>query len=200
MTTKVIFILDKSGSMNYLTQSTIDGYNNFVKEAKVSMPDAKLTTILFNDRYSVVVEDKTMTDVKQMTRYEYHAEGMTALFDAVGKAVKTIEEKVLLSKDVVDKVIFVITTDGQENSSKEYTGQAIKDMIEYSRNSYGWEFLFLGANIDAFAFGSSIGIMHTSQYTANDIGTRSLYSTVTNTVSGFVSKGKIEEDWNKDVK
>jgi uncharacterized protein YegL len=200
MTAKVVFILDKSGSMQGLTKSTIDGYNDFIKEAKVSMPDAKLTTVLFNERYSVVVEDKTMRDVHPMTIFEYHADGMTALLDALGKTIKLVEQKVLLSSEVVDKVIFVITTDGQENASKEYTGQTIQDMVKYTRESYGWEFLFLGANIDAFTTGRNLGILNTSQYTANDVGTQSLYSSVTRTVTNFVSTGKVDTDWNKDVK
>jgi uncharacterized protein YegL len=200
MTAKVVFILDKSGSMSGLTSSTIEGYNNFIKEAKVSMPDAKLTTILFNQSYSVIVEDKTMTEVSQITYKEYHADGMTALLDAMGKAISMTEKSVLLSPEVVEKVIFVITTDGEENSSREYSRQTIKDMVEYSRNSYGWEFLFLGANIDAFSAGQSLGILNTSQYTANDIGTQSLYRGVTNTVSGYINTGKVDDDWNKDIK
>jgi hypothetical protein len=200
MTANVIFIIDRSGSMGGLESDTIGGFNGFIADQKLSSPDALLTTILFDDTYRVLHNNLRIADVPVMTRKEYYVGNSTALYDAMGKTIKNIEQKVLLSKELIDKVIFVITTDGQENASKEYTRQAIQDMVRYCRESYGWEFLFLGANIDAFATGRGLGINYTSQYTANEIGTQSLYSTVSNTVKGFMSSSKIDEDWNKDVK
>jgi hypothetical protein len=200
MTANVIFIIDRSGSMGGLESDTIGGFNGFIKDQKESSPDALLTTVLFDDTYKVLHNNVRISDVPEMTRKEYYVGNSTALYDAMGKTIKNIEQKVLLSTEVIDKVIFVITTDGQENSSREYTRQAVQDMVKYCREHYGWEFLFLGANIDAFATGRSLGINYTSQYTANEVGTQSLYQTVSKTVSGYVSSTKIDEDWNKDVK
>lgn len=185
--TEVIFILDRSGSMSPLAEDTIGGFNSFIAQQRAEPGECRLTTVLFDDQYEILHDNVDIHSVPELTSKDYFARGMTALFDAVGKTVNTVGER--LSKtdeaDRPEQVIVVITTDGQENSSKEFVADKIKEMVATQENTYKWRFLFLGANIDAFTEGGNLGFasVNTAQYDASSIGTQVLYSSVASFVS-----------------
>lgn len=185
--TEVIFILDRSGSMASLTNDTVGGFNSFIEQQKKEPGECYLTTILFDDQYEVLHDHVNLKDVKPLTDTEYFARGMTALLDATGRTINTIGERLAKTDESErpEQVIVVITTDGQENSSKEFTAEQIKTMVSTQENDYNWRFLFLGANIDAFAEGGNLGFaMHsTAQYDPSAVGTQVLYASVANFVS-----------------
>ena len=201
--TEMVFILDRSGSMSNLTQDTIGGFNTMIENQKKEDGEAILTTVLFDDKYELLHDGVNIKDVNKLTNKEYFARGMTALLDAIGKTINTVGERLNKTKeeDKPSKVIFVITTDGQENSSREFTQEQIKEMIEHQTNTYNWQFMFLGANIDAVSTAQSFGIngQFASNYTANSRGTDALYSSVSKSVASFRSVGVVDSDWKKDL-
>jgi len=202
--TEIVFILDRSGSMGHLVEDTIGGFNSFIETQKQEDGEALLTTILFDDKYEILHNGVNIKDVKPMTTKEYSARGMTALLDAIGKTINTVGDRLNKLDDdkKPSKVIFVITTDGQENQSKEFKQAQIKEMIEHQTNKYNWQFLFLGANIDAVGTAQSFGIsgQFASNYTASSVGTDSLYTSLSRSIASYRSVGVMENDWNKDVK
>jgi uncharacterized protein with von Willebrand factor type A (vWA) domain len=171
MTTEIVMILDKSGSMSSLTNDVIGGFNTFLKEQQALKDDARLTTILFDTGYTVIHDRINIHDVKPITTKDYMAGGSTALLDALGKAI--VDTKKRTSKE--DKVLFVIHTDGEENASKEYNNETIKEMVT-KREKKGWKFIYMGANVDAFSNAQLMGISISVNYSANKIGTQSAYS------------------------
>ena len=170
--TEIVMILDRSGSMARLEEETIGGYNSFIEEQKKEDSEANLTTILFDNEYEVLHDRVNLKDVEPLTDRDYYARGMTALLDAIGKTIQEISRKISDSegKNTPDKVIFVITTDGYENASREFSNKQIKEMVEKKKNENNWEFLFFGANIDSFGVGHSMGINHTYDYDATSDG------------------------------
>jgi uncharacterized protein YegL len=158
--TEIVAILDRSGSMEHLTNDTIGGFNSFLKEQKEIPGNAILTTVLFNDTYMLLHDRIDIKKVKPITNKEYVAQGSTALLDAMGKTINDIGLKLhnTVENERPGKVIFFIITDGEENASAEYKNEKIKEMVELQKNTYGWEFIFLGANIDSFSVAHSIGI------------------------------------------
>jgi uncharacterized protein YegL len=158
--TEIVAILDRSGSMEHLTNDTIGGFNSFLKEQKEIPGEAVLTTVLFNDSYILLHDRVNIQKVKSITRKEYIAQGSTALLDAMGKTINDIGLKLhnTAENERPGKVIFFIITDGEENASVEFTNDKIKEMVELQKNTYCWEFIFLGANIDSFSVADSIGI------------------------------------------
>lgn len=160
--TELVFVLDRSGSMENLTSETIGGYNSLIAKQKKENEDGKVyvTTVLFDDFYDVLYEHEAIDKVQRLTDSEYYARGCTALLDAVGKTIKSVEKNIknASSDEKPDKVLFVITTDGYENASREYTKAKIKKMISKKQDKDGWKFMFLGANIDAVSEADSIGI------------------------------------------
>jgi len=202
--TEIVFILDRSGSMSSLTTDTIGGFNSFIDTQKQEDGEAILTTILFDDQYEILHNGVDIKTVKPLTSKEYSARGMTALLDAIGKTINTVGERLNKTNedDKPSKVIFVITTDGQENSSREFTQSKVKEMIEHQTNNYSWKFLFLGANIDAVSTAQSFGIsgQFASNYTANSVGTDSLYRSVSKSVASYRSDGEISDNWNDEIK
>ena len=157
--TELVFILDRSGSMFGLEKDTIGGFNSMIQKQKEEEGEAVVTTVLFDDRYELIHDRFPLSAVGEMTRKEYFVRGSTALLDAVGKTIVKIQnvQEHLPEEARAEKVITVIITDGLENSSREYSREQISQMITRQRAN-GWEFLFLGANMDAVAEAKSLGI------------------------------------------
>jgi uncharacterized protein YegL len=182
MATEIVFVLDRSGSMHGLEKDVIGGFNSFVVEQQKIKDNSRLTTILFDDRYEILHDGVDLQEVKPITAKEYFVRGSTALLDAVGKAITTVQSHAN-RKD--DSVIFLINTDGQENASKEYTNQTLKDLVTECETSKKWKFVFIGANIDSFAVGNRMGIGTTRNYTADSYGTQSVYAATAAMASNY---------------
>ena len=158
--TEIVFILDRSGSMNGLEKDTIGGFNSTIEKQKKEDGEAFVSTILFDDESEVLHDRVPLASVAPLTEKEYYARGCTALLDAIGGAIHHIGNvhKYAREEDRPEKTIFVITTDGIENASRKYTSERVKQMIERQKEKYGWEFIFLGANIDAIETAKRFGI------------------------------------------
>lgn len=159
--TEIVFILDRSGSMEHLTTETIGGFNSLIERQKADKEgEALITTVLFDDQYEILHNHLPLKKVHRLTKKDYYARGCTALLDAIGKTIDSIGER--LSATPEDKrpgkVLFIITTDGYENASQTYTKSKIKEMITHQQDVYNWQFTFLGANIDAVGEADSLGI------------------------------------------
>lgn len=182
--TEIVFILDQSGSMSSLRGDTIGGYNTYIEDQKKEPGEAYLTTVLFDDDYVLLHDHVNIHNVPPLTENDYRPSGCTALMDAIGRTINSVGQR--LADTPEDErpshVIFVITTDGYENASKEFNRAQVKQMIEHQQSKYSWQFLFLGAGIDAYAEAESIGIggFHAMSVTANQIGTTNLYCSVSN--------------------
>ncbi|MBR2544970.1 MAG: VWA domain-containing protein [Erysipelotrichaceae bacterium] len=193
-TTEVIFILDRSGSMSGLESDTIGGYNSILKQQREMEGDVNVTTVLFDDRYELLHNRESIRNVSDLTAREYYVRGCTALVDAMGITISRF------IKEVSDeKVMFVITTDGYENASREYTVSAVKKMIETQKEK-GWEFIFMGANIDAVATGSQFGIARNRNYVSDSSGVAATYSSLRRAVKSFVENSAVDEKWDEEVK
>ena len=195
--TEVVFILDRSGSMSGLETDTIGGYNSLINKQKMEEGEAYISTVLFDDRQEVIHDRVKISDVKPMTEKEYYVRGCTALLDAVGKAIHHIGNvhKYVREEDRPAKTLFVITTDGMENASKQYSYDKVKHMIERQKNKYGWEFLFLGANIDAIEVAGRFGIApdRAVNYECDSVGTELNYRMISRVVS------KVRQCRNRDM-
>lgn len=207
--TELVFILDRSGSMAGLEKDTIGGFNAMLARQKQEPGDAVVSTVLF-DNVSQVIHDRVPLDrAPELTEKEYFVRGSTALLDAVGGAIHHIGNvhKYARPKDRPEKTLFVITTDGMENASRQYSYDRVKQMIARQKEKYGWEFLFLGANIDAAREASRFGIAQNcaANYHADHQGTGVIYEAVSETVCNFRAskpltadwKVRIDEDYNK---
>ena len=185
--TELVFILDRSGSMSGLEGDTIGGFNSMIEKQKKEEGEAVVSTVLF-DNESVVIHDRLpLGKVPRMTEEEYFTRGCTALLDAVGGAIHHIGNihKYARKEDVPERTLFVITTDGMENASRHYTYEKVRQLIEEKKEKYGWEFIFLGANIDAAKEAARFGIDPTfaADYHADTLGTEVLYETVGEAIS-----------------
>lgn len=158
--TEIVFILDRSGSMCGLEADTIGGFNSLIAKQKKEEGEALISTILFDDCTEVLHDRVPLDRIKPMTEEDYYVRGRTALMDALGKAIKHIStiHKYAREEDRPSKTIFIITTDGKENASRQYSSERVKKMVEERKSKYGWEFLFLGANIDAVETAGHFGI------------------------------------------
>lgn len=179
--TEIVFILDASGSMNDLTDDTIGGFNGMLERNREESGEAVVSTVIFNDESRVLHNRVDIREVPRLTRRDYRCSGCTALLDAVGGAIRHQEtvQEVLPGPYRADKVLFVITTDGMENASRRYTYRQVRRMIERHRDQ-GWEFLFIGANIDAAAEAEHLGIAadRAASYLQDARGTEVLYDAV----------------------
>lgn len=182
--TEIVFILDESGSMQPLVADTIGGFNSYVESQKKEPGEAYLTTVLFDDRYEVLHNHVNINDVPPLTDTEYRPCGMTALMDAIGRTIATVGKRLYETpeEERPSHVIFVITTDGMENASREFSRDQVKEMIQHQQDKYSWQFLFLGAGIDAYKEARSIGIgdSHTMSVTADSLGTQNVYCSIAN--------------------
>lgn len=199
--TEMVFILDKSGSMAGLESDTIGGFNSMIEKQKKEEGKAFVSTVLFSNHSEVIHDRIPVEDVPKMTDKEYFVSGCTALLDAVGDAVKHIANihKYAREEDIPEKTIFVITTDGMENASRRYSHRDIKKLIERQKEE-GWEFLFLGANIDAVDTAESLGISEEMavNYHSDSQGTRLLFQEVGRAIAGSRKNrgsGRVSKDW-----
>ena len=180
--TEIVFILDRSGSMCGLEADTIGGFNSMMEKQRRQEGEAYISTILFDNESEVIHDRLTLEKVPVLTDREYYVRGCTALLDAVGSAIRHIGNihKYARKEDIPEKTIFVITTDGMENASRHYDYEKVKSMIEERRDRHGWEFLFLGANIDAAREAARFGIHadRAANYHADSQGTEVIYDTV----------------------
>ena len=199
--TEIVFVLDRSGSMYELAQDTIGGFNSFIKKQKKEKGDAHLTTVLFDDEYDVLHNRVDLKSIGLLTNKEYYARGVTALLDAIGRTINMVGNKLneLDEDDKPNKVLFCITTDGYENASHEFDKDRIKEMIEHQSSKYNWQFIFLGANMDAVSVAKAYGIATAASYSATRDGTQSVYSTLSSITSSFRSSGTVGEDWDKNI-
>ncbi|MCK8060744.1 MULTISPECIES: vWA domain-containing protein [unclassified Fusibacter] len=201
--TELIFILDRSGSMSGLESDTIGGYNAMLaKQAKVT-GEVIITTVLFDDEYELLHDRINLRGVKPITEKEYFVRGSTALLDAVGKSIqKIVNVQSNTSEDEkAEKVLFVITTDGLENASREYSYKKIKAMIEKQKKRYDWEFIFLGANIDAVSEAEKFGIYsnRAAQFHNDKKGIELNYQAVSEAICELRSNRSISEDWKRKI-
>jgi len=201
--TELVFILDKSGSMSGLESDTIGGYNAMLKKQQEEPGEAIITTVLFDDKHELLHDRINIKGVRPITEKEYFVEGSTALLDAIGKTIqKIINVQRNTSEDQrADKVMFVITTDGMENSSIEYTYERIKKMVEHQKDKYKWEFIFLGANINAISTAARFGISadRAANYHADSIGTQLNYKVVNDFVSSVRADRDVTENWKAEI-
>ena len=179
--TEIIFILDKSGSMSHLVDDTIGGFNGFIKSQQALDGKATLTTVLFDTTWRTLHDGVDIREVKPMTTNDYSAYGGTAMLDAIGETINRVQDRHdELGSEKPDSVLFVITTDGEENSSHKFNKSQIEKMIKHQTNGHGWKFMFLGANMDAVKEAESIGIKKdfSVNYDYTTQGTSALYATV----------------------
>ena len=216
--TEIVFILDRSGSMGGLESDTIGGYNSLIEKQKKEEGEAYISTVLFDDTCEVLHDRVDLGKIKPMTDKEYYVRGCTALLDALGGAIHHIGNvhKYAREEDRPEKTLFIITTDGQENSSTRYTYDRVKHMVERQKEKFGWEFLFLGANIDAIAVAGRFGIKadRAVNYHCDKEGTAINYRVLSETVSRVRScsvqeldkvlaptwKDEIEQDYKSRTK
>ncbi|MBQ7922856.1 MAG: VWA domain-containing protein [Clostridia bacterium] len=200
--TELIFVLDRSGSMADLAEDTIGGYNSMIEKQKNEQGDAIVTTVLFDDKYEMLYNGIDVQKIEPLTNKQYYARGMTALLDAVGKTIAAIDEKYSKLPDsmIPEKTLFVITTDGMENASREFQTGGIKAMIEAHKEK-GWEFIFLGANIDAVKVGGSMGISadRSVSYKADKAGTAANFMTMNCVASAVRGRRDIDKDWKANI-
>lgn len=202
--TEVVFILDRSGSMYDLTDETIGGFNAFVDKQKQDEGETLLTTVLFDDKYEILHNGVNIKNIAPMTTNEYWARGYTALYDAIGRTINDVGARLAATAESErpSHVIFVITTDGYENGSREFTQAKVREMIEHQTDKYNWEFLFLGANIDSRAVGTNIGIKatNTANFTASSVGVDSVFRSVDCAVSELKSVGTVPTTWSDSLR
>ena len=201
--TELVFILDRSGSMAGLEQDTIGGFNAMIEKQKKEPGEALISTVLFDNETQVIHDRLPLDRVPALTEKEYYVRGCTALLDAVGGAIHHIGNvhKYAREEDVPERTLFVITTDGLENASRRYTYEKVKAMIERQKAQCGWEFLFLGANIDAAREAARFGISadRAANYLADREGTGVIYETVSEAVCQVRSCAPLAADWKQKI-
>ena len=201
--TELVFILDRSGSMQGLEGDTIGGFNAMMEKQKREPGEALVSTILFDDRTQVLHDRVKVGEVGPITEKEYYVRGCTALLDAIGGAIHHIGNihKYARSEDVPEHTLFVITTDGMENASRRYSARQVKEMIRRQKEKYGWEFLFLGANIDAVETAGHLGIApdRAVNYHCDSEGTRLNYQVVGQAVAAVRCRATLDGRWKEAI-
>ena len=201
--TELIFILDRSGSMSWLESDTIGGFNSVLSKQQKEEGSANITTVLFDDQYELLHDSYDISKIAKISEKDYFVRGTTALLDAIGKTIHKIgnAQKYASDEERAEKVMFVIITDGMENASREYSYDKVRKLIERQKKKYDWEFIFLGANIDAVETAGRFGISEdrAANYHADGNGTMLNYQVISSTVSMVRSKRSIDHDWKERI-
>ena len=199
---EVVFILDRSGSMSGLEEDTIGGFNATLKEQKKEEGTVTWSTVLFDHELEVIHDRVPIKKVKALTDREYYVRGTTALLDAIGQTITHIKAVQMETEEIPDKTLFVITTDGMENASSEYTYRSVKELIRKQTKKEGWEFLFLGANMDAVEVASQMGIAesHAARFHNDKKGIHTNYEVLDKVISGFRVGEEFDECALADIK
>lgn len=186
----VIFLLDRSGSMGGIEKDTIGGYNSYIDSQRGK--NVRVTTILFDDKYEVLHNREDVDNIKKLTNKEYYVRGCTALLDAIGKTIREMEDK------NPNRVMFVITTDGYENASKEYNKSQIKELIESHKD---WKFMYIGADIDSYSEGRSIGIDDSfiANYEKSEKGVTKLFSALSSASECYYESNELKKSWKNEL-
>ena len=186
----VVFLLDRSGSMGGIEKDTIGGYNSYIDSQRGK--NVKVTTVLFDDKYEILHNREDIDSIKKLTNKDYYVRGCTALLDAIGKTIREIEDK------NPNKVIFIITTDGYENASTKYNKSQIKELISVHKD---WKFMYIGADIDSYSEGRSLGIKDEfiANYKKTDRGISKLYNALTTASKLFYEEEIIDESWKNEL-
>ena len=198
--TEMVFVLDRSGSMSGLAADTIGGFNELIEKQKKLEGDAYVTTVLFDHEYEVLHDHVALEEVAPLTDKEYFARGSTALLDAVGRTINSVGARLAAApeEERPEHVVFVITTDGMENASREYTAKQVREMVEHQQQKYSWQFVFLGANMDAVSEARNLGISakYAADFTPSHSGVRKMYSMALDRVMSCKRTGvSLSADW-----
>ena len=188
----IIFLIDRSGSMSGSEEDTIGGFNSYIERERNKGFKTKVTTVLFDDKYEVLYKRKDINEIEELTDKQYWVRGLTALYDAIGKTIN------LLDKEIDNKVLFVIMTDGMENDSREYSKQHITNLIE----SHNWEFIFIGADIDSYAEAGNIGIRKSrvANYEKSKMGVTKMYDAIENLTCCMRENMDLDDaNWKEDL-
>ena len=209
--TEIVYILDRSGSMEGLETDTIGGFNSMMEKQKKTGEKAVISTVLFDDESEVLHDRVSIDQIGKMTDEQYFVRGCTALLDAVGGAITHMGNihKYAREEDRPEKTIFIITTDGMENASKNYSYERVQKMIKRQQEKYGWEFIFIGANIDAYEEAQKFGIKkeRAVNYVHDEVGTANVYAGVSMAVCSVMSANSNKEateclsesGWNTEI-
>ena len=209
--TEIVYILDRSGSMGGLEADTIGGFNAMMEKQKKTGEKALVSTVLFDDLSEVIHDRVPIEKIEKMTDRQYYVRGCTALLDAVGGAIRHIGNvhKYIRPEDRPDNTIVVITTDGMENASSRYSREEVEKMVKHQQEKYGWEFIFIGANIDAYAEAQKFGIRkeRAVNYVCDELGTANVFSGISKAVCSVMmapSAAKAgecldESDWHEEI-
>lgn len=201
--TELVFILDKSGSMGGLEEDTIGGYNAMLKKQKMLAGNCRITTVLFNNGYELLHDRVDIKEVSPITSKEYQVGGTTALLDAIGMTIYKVDhiQQDMNEEFYSENVMFVIITDGEENSSREYSVERVKALIEQQKIKHEWEFIFLGANIDAVKAAGRFGISpdRAQNYHADSQGVELNFRVMSDAVAVYRKKSSIPPSWNKEI-
>lgn len=201
--TEIVFILDRSGSMSGLEADTIGGFNSMIEEQRAAEGEALISTVLFDNLCEVIHDRADVQSIRPLTRNEYFPRGCTALLDAIGGAIHHIGNvhKYARKEDIPERTLFVITTDGMENASRRYDYEKVKAMIQRQKAKYGWEFLFLGANMDAIETAGHFGIDadRAVTYQPDSEGTRLNYAVMSEAICSFRAAEPIAPTWKERI-
>ncbi len=201
--TEIVFILDRSGSMAGLEADTIGGFNSLIQKQKKEKVKAVVSTVLFDDKTEVLHDRVDLDRIQPLTENDYYVRGCTALLDAVGGAIHHIGNvhKYARAEDRPEKTLFIITTDGMENASKRYGYEKVKQMIERQKKRYGWEFLFLGANIDAVSVAGQFGIAPEKavRFHCDEQGTALNYRVLSETIAKVRCGAPMAANWKAEI-